>query len=72
MGTAMNDADLFILSRAQIIALVQASAGPECESDDYINFIMNEKYKPLPEKSIAILYYGSSGEIMMRSIKKDD
>lgn len=70
-GKLMKDTDLFILSRAQIIALVQASAGPECESDNYINFMMHEmELEALPENSIAILYKGSGGDLMMRSIKE--
>ena len=44
----MNDTDQFILSRKQIIDLIHECGGPEADSADLINFIINDKYQPLP------------------------
>jgi hypothetical protein len=46
----MSDHDLFILSRAQIIDLIHECGGPEADGPDLINFIINDKYKPVRSK----------------------
>jgi hypothetical protein len=66
----MNDADLFIVSGATIKAL--AKAWDDRDKLDFFSALDECKQQCLPEKSIAILYYGSGGEIMMRKIKNDE